>query len=512
MAVNNGSDVPQTVSAPNATPARQLTFHIVDCAMGTGKSENLLDRARFNGSAMYIRYPEEVERLRRNGWKGEFKGERCIIFVSTIKERDERFVQKLDMATPGKYPYNRSILELIRSGKNIITTQALWSIFNEETIAAFKESDYLYTAFFDEVPPLFREVVGNGRKRDDFGELVAFGPADVKLMQEAEILVNVKGQLRFNAKCEYNKKNSEHKVFNAVKQLSRSCNLYPYGGKDGKYTSIVAFARKDLFDCFEQCWFFSYRTWNSIFHKYCLLNGIRMEYYHILDLRAMRNPGGKYVETYPEGMERLVILDDENVNFGASLSKEWFKRARGDASGSLVKSLKGCFRSAYKIMKRHGVTSRTFMFTTFTDYRNLLQSDGRHFPTLKRFLPCNTKATNDYSDCTGVAYLCNRFFDVTCCNFLSQKAEETGNPDLKFDNDNYALSELLQFIWRSNVRVKESDKPVYVWVPDKRMRKLLQDFQTRALEKREAVEQFLLEEDRRTIEETREKRKSRELG
>ena len=53
---------------------------------------------------------------------------------------------------------------------------------------------------------------------------------------------------------------------------------------------------------------------------------------------------------------------------------------------------------------------------------------------------------------------------------------------------------------------------MYVWVPDKRMRKLLQDFQTRALEKRDAVERFLLEEDRRTIEETREKRKSRELG
>ena len=387
------------------------------------------------------------------------------------------------MATPERYPYTRSILDLIRSGRNIITTQALWSLFNEETIAAFRESDYLYTAFFDEVPPLFREVVGSGRRRDDFGELVTFGPADVKLMQEQEMLVNVKGQLRYNSKCEYDRRNSEHKVFDAVKNLSRSCNLYPYGTKNGKFTSIVAFVRKDLFDCFEQCWFFSYRTWNSILHKYCLLNDIRMEYYHIQDLRAMRNPGGKYVETYPEGMERLVILDDVNVNFGASLSKEWFKRARADSSGSLVKSLKGCFRSAYKIMKRHGV-----------------------------FLPCNTKATNDYSDCTGVAYLCNRFFDVTCCNFLSQKAEETGNPDLKFDNDNYALSELLQFIWRSNVRVKESDKPVYVWVPDKRMRKLLQDFQTRALEKRDAVERFLLEEDRRTIEETREKRKSRELG
>ena len=203
-------------------PLNLNKYNTKNCQLQYLKSGNLLDRARFNGSSFYIRYPEEVERLRRNGWKGEFKGERCIIFVSTIKERDERFVQKLDMVTPGKYPYNRSILELIRSGKNIITTQALWSIFNEETIAAFKESDYLYTAFFDEVPPLFREVVGNGRKRDDFGELVAFGPSDVKLMQREEMLVNVKGQLQFNAKCEYNKKNSEHKVFDAVKQLSRS--------------------------------------------------------------------------------------------------------------------------------------------------------------------------------------------------------------------------------------------------------------------------------------------------
>lgn len=88
--------------ASEVAPAPQLTFHIVDSAMGTGKSENLLDRARFNGTSFYIRYPEEAERLRRNGWKGEFKGERCIIFVSTIKERDERFVKELDMATPGK--------------------------------------------------------------------------------------------------------------------------------------------------------------------------------------------------------------------------------------------------------------------------------------------------------------------------------------------------------------------------------------------------------------------------
>ena len=65
---------------------------------------------------------------------------------------------------------------------------------------------------------------------------------------------------------------------------------------------------------------------------------------------------------------------------------------------------------------------------------------------------------------------------------MIQRAKETNNPELKFDNDNYALSELLQFIWRSNVRMADSDNPVYVWVPNKRMRKLLRDFQVKALE------------------------------
>jgi len=125
------------------------------------------------------------------------------------------------------------------------------------------------------------------------------------------------------------------------------------------------------------------------------------------------------------------------------------------------------------------------MFTVFNAYKNILQSDGRHYPTMKRFLPCNTKATNDYSNCIGVAYLCNRFYDVNCTNFLAQLAKKQNNPELEFDNDNYALTELLQFIWRSNVRAKDSDKPVYVWVPDRRMRQLLQDFRQRALKIKE---------------------------
>lgn len=39
-------------SVKDSASLHQLTFHIVDSAMGAGKSESLLDRARFNGAGV----------------------------------------------------------------------------------------------------------------------------------------------------------------------------------------------------------------------------------------------------------------------------------------------------------------------------------------------------------------------------------------------------------------------------------------------------------------------------
>ena len=462
---------------------QKLTFRIVDSPMGIGKSSSLLEYLRFG--AFYFKNDSDIEALRRTGFFDDLQKDRFIIFVSTIRERDERFLQELHAKTPDQPPYNKNILELIRSGENIVTTQSLFGLFNDETINAFRNSDCVYHAFFDEIPDLFRGVIGGAQRPDSFDGITRFGTADVLLMQQEHMIVNKNGVVNFNPDCDYNRKYKEYKVFDAVKNLSRSCTLYPSGDKNGQFTSIVAFAKRELFSCFKVCWFFSYLTQGSMLHKYCLMNNINMKYYHIADGHMRMNPDEEFKETYPEGLERLVILDDKQYNMESSLSKEWYKRLRTDKTGLGLKTLKTRFRNAYEFMQKHGVRGNTFMFTTFNAYKDMLQSDGRHYPTLKRFLPCNTKATNDYSNCIGVAYLCNRFYDVNCTNFLAQRADELNTPDLKFDNDNYALSELLQFIWRSNVRVKDSDKPVYVWVPDRRMRQLLQDFQQRALKVKE---------------------------
>lgn len=271
-----------------------LTFRIIDSPMGIGKSASLMDLIRFHSKG----FDPEPRRF--------------IVFVPTIRERDERYGAKLDLKSPATPPYNKSILELIRNGENIVTTHSLWSIFNDETIRAFSESNYKYIALFDEVPQLFRDVVGTGHKLDEPAGSIRFGPADIKLMQQTGMVRVQDGTIRFNPECEYAKSDKDYKVFNAIKNLSYSCTLYPFGEKDGTFTSIIAFVRRELFACFRECWFYSYMTEGSMLHNYCAMNHIAMEYYHIDDGRMIRNPGGKYVETYPRGIENLVIMDGLN--------------------------------------------------------------------------------------------------------------------------------------------------------------------------------------------------------
>lgn len=416
---------------------------------------------------------------------GSDSDKRFIVFVPTITER-KRFINETGAKTPDNTNCSKikSILDMIVRGENIVTTHALCQLFTDETITAFQESEYKYIAFFDEIPSFFNNVVGGTTKRDTENDkiITKFGKADVKLMQTANIVKVENGKIIYNSDSEYGRA-EEFNIFDNIKFLGSHCDLYPYGkDKDGYFTSIIAFAKRSIFECFHEIWFCSYLTKGSMIENYCQLNDIDMIYYHIDDnCNVVKNPDGLYYESYPEGLERLEILELPKFNMNNSLSKDWYSKANLEKNKTSMKVLAGKFRNAYEFMKKHCVTAKSFIWTTFKEYRNNIKINNKYVPVNKTWLACNTKATNDYSNCTGVAYVCNRFFDVNCTNYLSKLAEKTNKPGLKFNNDIYALSELIQFIYRSNIRVKDSDKKIYVWVPDYRMRNLLYNYREKAL-------------------------------
>lgn len=79
------------------------------------------------------------------------------------------------------------------------------------------------------------------------------------------------------------------------------------------------------------------------------------------------------------------------------------------------------------------------------------------------FLAFNSRATNKYADRTCLAYLANVYPDVSQKRFYQQSG-------ITMDDDAYALSTMVQWIWRSAIR---NGHEIYLYVPSKRMRELL---------------------------------------
>ena len=111
---------------------------------------------------------------------------------------------------------------------------------------------------------------------------------------------------------------------------------------------------------------------------------------------------------------------------------------------------------------KSSLQSKDVIWTTFKDYKKKVTPLGY----ARGYLPCNTRAINDKQDTLAVAYPINRYMNPVIHNFFTQRGVEV-------DEDGYALSEMLQFIWRSRIRNGES---IYVYIPSSRMRGLLKNW------------------------------------
>ena len=84
----------------------------------------------------------------------------------------------------------------------------------------------------------------------------------------------------------------------------------------------------------------------------------------------------------------------------------------------------------------------------------------------KRFLAFNTKATNEHAACHNLAYCINVYANPNMLNYLNSRGAQ-------LSQDAFALSQMIQWIWRSAIRRGED---VYLYIPSKRMRALLEQW------------------------------------
>lgn len=391
---------------------------IVDELMGRGKTSaaiNFINSSDDDERFMFITpYLNEVKRIK----------EKCP---------SKRFKEPLFI----KGRKLEGIKELINRGENIVSTHALFQKFDLEVIDLCRAKNY--TLILDEVTDVVEKYVIS---KDDFlilKEKFVDIDEDTGILRWREVDDDYYGK------------------FTEEKRLCELNSLAYYGGSIMMWLFPI-----DVFNAFRSIYILTYMfhaqiqryyyDYYNLPYKYIYVSGDNIENFCFTEDESKRS---KNTNDY-SGL--IHILDDEKLNRIGDrkfdLSKTWYDRNKGNSS---MKQLKNNILNFF--IHKAGTKTSENIWTTFKEYKPILSGKGYG----RGFVPLNMRASNDYAARTSVAYPVNRYINPEIKAFFEKH-------NVVVDEDGYALSEMLQFIWRSAVRKGEE---IYVYIPSVRMRELL---------------------------------------
>ena len=163
----------------------------------------------------------------------------------------------------------------------------------------------------------------------------------------------------------------------------------------------------------------------------------------------------KYVVEVPnyDYKSLIHIIDHEKLNdIGKdkySVSQKWFNDHKYDG---LVDKLRRNTTNFFRNITSRSTTDN--LWTTYEEFREEIKEKG----FTKSFIQLSSDSEKDYSDRIYLAYLANNFYPATMQNTFD------------ISEDQYALSELLQFMFKSAL---SKGNEIWIYIPSKRMRNLL---------------------------------------
>ncbi|MED4971371.1 DEAD/DEAH box helicase family protein [Parageobacillus toebii] len=340
----------------------------------------------------------------------------------------------------GKGSKLKHFKELLVNGESIVTTHALFTLFDNEVIELLKDAGY--TLILDEVANVI-EMLDKVTKHD------------------IEILLN-SNKIEVKDRKVIWLDESYDGVFDSryanIKYHAQQGNLYLH-----KNSILFWTFPAKVFDLFEETYILTYLFDGQIQRYYYDLFNIEYTYksvekmgkgYCLVDYNPYTEGRRKYrslINIY-EGELNINYVKDGKVK-GNELSSNWFRNADKKTLERLKKNLYAYFRKRGK--------SKDVIWTTMKEMRFKLRGKGY----TKGFISLNTRATNKYQDTHNLAYVYNRYMNPIEKAFF----DDAG---VRVNEDLLAVSDLLQWIWRSAIR-KHEPEPINIYIPSLRMRTLL---------------------------------------
>ena len=396
---------------------------VCDIIMGGGKSTSSINMMNENPDKRYIYitpYLDEAARIKNS----------CP---------DLHFVEPSNRIPEFGFSKTKHTNDLIRQGRNITTTHQAFLYYTSDTIQLIKE--HHYTLVMDEAINVL--------------ESTPVQMADVQMMVDG-------GYLRKNGNVfswtgvEYTGSMMKH-----IMRIVKSRDLVMVE-KAGKVTCDMFYwlLPYDLFTAFDEVYILTYMFEGQSLYYFLKLNGLEYELIGVEPFngsyRFCEYPG-KLPDYVKSLKSKIHIFDNEKINeIGDekyAMSVNWYSK-QTDALTRLRRNIRNYFNYYME-----GTPSGKRMWASFADATASLKGKGY----ASAFVPFNERAVNAYRDRTCLVYTSNVFMNVGEKLFFARAGIEV-------DEDNYALSILIQWIWRSAIREGED---IYIYIPSKRMRDLL---------------------------------------
>lgn len=401
---------------------------IVDAIMGTGKSTFMINEViNKNPQWHYL----------------------CVVpTLDEIKRYEENI--KVDSFDPRKYgTKTKDLQRLIASGQNIVTTHALIEKIDDVTIDLLRKSNYVL--IIDECLDVVHQYERNFKSSDR-----------KSIFNDGYVITDDKGFLIWNSE----KEKGYDGRWNDIKQLCNLHSLMRLKKEDGNWSDKILMWNFPVtfFSLFEKCYICTY-LWNSSIQKayfdmhnikylhMTLLNG-KLDVYNPTKELILRERYWKLINLCDK-LNEIGVPDKTNRN---PLTSTWYrKKAKDEKGGNYILILKNNTYNYFRNITK--TSSEENMYTTFKPYCKYIKGAGY----AKGFVSCNAKGTNDYRHKSSLAYLINLYPHPSLVHFFESH-------DVTVNQDLYALSEVLQWIWRSRIR---EGNPINLYMPSLRMRELL---------------------------------------
>lgn len=360
-----------------------------------------------------------------------------FIYITPYLQEAERIVKKcpeLQIKQPtDDITKQASFLQMLKDGENMAISHELFMRQEWSDAAQACIREYGYTLILDEV----LEVV----------KAIQLSKADHRMLVETEkIVVGDDGRVTWTDK-KYKGK------FEPMKRMANSGTLI----QTEDHAVLWIMPAETL------------RVFSEIYVLTFMFNGSHMKHY--LDLN-----GFAYQMCYVEGDELhegvqnlaadkvrihglldiyegpLNVLGERDNAF----SKNWWRNKRLLNVAAVRNDI--CKYLRYICDAK----SEESMWSVFADMKKKCSPNGYS----KGFCPCNARATNAYKDRKYLAYMLNVYENPEVVKWFAGHG-------IKVNQEAFALSQLVQWIWRSQIR---DGKPVKLYLPSKRMRRILLDW------------------------------------